>query len=307
MRAGSRRAGWRVPRRAQTPPRRCGRSPGRRSARRQGTSRRRRSTRGGQPVVKDPVVVDRDAEPPGCLPWQPADLFACGDVQPGRGLVLEPDVVAGRFGDDPRPPELDAAGSVLADETKPFRAGGYRARRARQPLPVLGSLRVVGVPRAPDAPLIVSSPRSVPRTAAPWSCSASMTIARMRAGTRTRLSLSASGLCLPASASVAGSVTVQPCSRKSPVSSSMNTAGQLFVSLSGSLPMNSSATVISLAQIIARFCALPGSPRLLGQSRAGERENPSQGPLRPGNGPSVTGLTLLRAGGTVRPSPRPAS
>ncbi len=53
-----------------------------------------------------------------------------------------------------------------------------------------------------------------------------MMIARIRPGSLTTDSLSATGLCWPTSASVRVSVTVQPWNRKSPVSSSTNTAGQ---------------------------------------------------------------------------------
>jgi hypothetical protein len=53
--------------------------------------------------------------------------------------------------------------------------------------------------------------------------------------------LSAIGLCWLDSASVFGSVTVQPWNRKSPVFSSMNTAGQWLVSVSGSIAMKRSA------------------------------------------------------------------
>jgi hypothetical protein len=70
-----------------------------------------------------------------------------------------------------------------------------------------------------------------------------MMIARIRAGSLTRDSLSAMGLWLPASASVCGSMTVQPWNSRSPVSSSMNTAGQLTPSVPGSIAMKRSAMV----------------------------------------------------------------
>lgn len=72
-------------------------------------------------------------------------------------------------------------------------------------------------------------------------------IARIRAGSLTRLSLSAIGLCVPDSASVFGSVTVHPWKSRSPDSSSRNRAGQLSPSVSGSIAKNLSATVTSLA------------------------------------------------------------
>jgi len=62
-----------------------------------------------------------------------------------------------------------------------------------------------------------------------------MMIFRMRAGSRTRLSLSAIGLCWLDSASVVGSLTVQPWKSRSPVSSSRNTAGQLSPFVCGSI------------------------------------------------------------------------
>jgi hypothetical protein len=42
-----------------------------------------------QPGVEQPKVVTRKAQVRGAAAGQPADLFASGDVQPGRGLVLE--------------------------------------------------------------------------------------------------------------------------------------------------------------------------------------------------------------------------
>lgn len=70
-------------------------------------------------------------------------------------------------------------------------------------------------------------------------------IVRIRPGSLTTDSLSATGLCWPTSASVRESVTVQPWNRKSPVSSSTNTAGQWSVSVSGSMAMKTSAMVTS--------------------------------------------------------------
>ena len=71
-----------------------------------------------------------------------------------------------------------------------------------------------------------------------------MMIARIRAGSLTRDSLSAIGLWLSASASVCGSVTVQPWNSMSPVSSSMNTAGQLTPLVPGSIAMKRSAMTV---------------------------------------------------------------
>ena len=66
-------------------------------------------------------------------------------------------------------------------------------------------------------------------------------IVRIRAGSLTTDSLSATGLCWPTSASVRASVTVQPWNSRSPVSSSTNTAGQWSLSVSGSIAMKTSA------------------------------------------------------------------
>ena len=68
-----------------------------------------------------------------------------------------------------------------------------------------------------------------------------MMISRMRAGSLTTDSLSAVGLCWATSASILGSMTVQPWKIKSPVSSSMKTAGQLSPPVSGSMPAKTSA------------------------------------------------------------------
>ena len=66
-------------------------------------------------------------------------------------------------------------------------------------------------------------------------------ICRIRAGSLTTDSLSAIGLRLATSASVTGSVTVQPWNTKSPVSSSTNTAGQWSPFVPGSMPAKRSA------------------------------------------------------------------
>jgi hypothetical protein len=71
-------------------------------------------------------------------------------------------------------------------------------------------------------------------------------ICRIRAGSLTTDSLSAIGLCLATSASVTGSVTVQPWNTKSPVSSSTNTAGQWSPFVPGSMPAERSAMRFSL-------------------------------------------------------------
>lgn len=62
----------------------------------------------------------------------------------------------------------------------------------------------------------------------------------MRAGSLTTDSLAATLLRPSTSASVAGSVTVQPWTSRSPVSLSVNTAGQCSVSVSGSSASKSS-------------------------------------------------------------------
>ena len=66
-------------------------------------------------------------------------------------------------------------------------------------------------------------------------------VARIRAGSLTTDSLSATRLHRLTSASVAGSVTVQPWNNRSPVSSSTNTAGQWSLSVSGSIVIKISA------------------------------------------------------------------
>jgi hypothetical protein len=53
------------------------------------------------------------------------------------------------------------------------------------------------------------------------------------------------GLCFATVASILGSVTVQPWKIRSPVSSSMSTAGQLSPPVSGSMPAKTSAMVVS--------------------------------------------------------------
>jgi hypothetical protein len=67
--------------------------------------------------------------------------------------------------------------------------------------------------------------------------------ARMRAGSLTTDSLSAMGLWRLTSVSVCGSVTVHPWNSRSPVSSSMNTAGQLSPPVFGSIAMKVSAMI----------------------------------------------------------------
>ncbi len=69
-------------------------------------------------------------------------------------------------------------------------------------------------------------------------------VARIRAGSLTTDSLSATGLRRLTSASVAGSVTVQPWNSRSPVSSSTNTAGQWSLSVSGSIAIKMSAITV---------------------------------------------------------------
>jgi hypothetical protein len=89
-------------------------------------------------------------------------------------------------------------------------------------------------------------------------------IARIRAGSLTTDSVSAIGLCVATSASVSGSVTVPPWNRKSPVSSSMNTAGQLSPFVFGSMPTKRSVMGFSLIgrlRNIALPRMSPGSPR----------------------------------------------
>ena len=99
-----------------------------------------------QPGVEQPEVVARQAQARRAAPGQPADLLARGDVQPRRGRVLEPDVIADRLGDDPRPAEPDAPRRVLAHQVVPGRARRDGPRLAGEPSPVLGVSGVVGVP-----------------------------------------------------------------------------------------------------------------------------------------------------------------
>jgi hypothetical protein len=66
-------------------------------------------------------------------------------------------------------------------------------------------------------------------------------ISRIRAGSLTTDSLSATGLRRLTSASVPASVTVHPWNSRSPVSSSTNTAGQWSLSVSGSIAMKISS------------------------------------------------------------------
>lgn len=73
-------------------------------------------------------------------------------------------------------------------------------------------------------------------------------ISRIRAGSLTTDSLSATGLRWLTSASVAESVMVQPWNRRSPVSSSTNTAGQWSLSVSGSIVMKISAMIVLRVQ-----------------------------------------------------------
>lgn len=92
-----------------------------------------------------------------------------------------------------------------------------------------------------------------------------MMIALIRAGSLTRLSLSAIGLCWPASASVPVSATVHPWKSRSPLSSSMKTAGQLSPSVSGSIAMNRSGMACSSHRRVALACALSESPDRAGK------------------------------------------
>jgi len=71
-----------------------------------------------------------------------------------------------------------------------------------------------------------------------------MMMSRIRAGSRTTDSLPAILLWPLTSESVSGSVTVHPWNSRSPVDSSMNTAGQWLVSVSGSIAMNFSAMAV---------------------------------------------------------------
>ena len=120
-------------------------------------------------------------------------------------------------------------------------------------------------------------------------------ICRIRAGSLTTDSLSAIGLCPAMAASVSGSVTVQPWSRKSPVSSSMNTAGQWSPPVSGSIPMKRSAMRFPLLVTLRRFAPSSGSPGSPGKSRRGNRQSPFLEPLCPGRGiPATVHARLTR-------------
>ncbi len=81
-------------------------------------------------------------------------------------------------------------------------------------------------------------------------------MSRILAGRLTIDSWSAIRLYPATAARVSGSVTVQPWSRKSPVSSSMNMAGQWSPSVSGPTPMKRSAMGAAFAQLFSRL-ALP--------------------------------------------------
>jgi len=78
-------------------------------------------------------------------------------------------------------------------------------------------------------------------------------ISRIRAGSLTTDSLSAMGLCLATSSRILGSVTVQPWKIRSPVSSSVNMAGQLSPSVPGSMPAKTSAMVASWTSELREF------------------------------------------------------
>ena len=123
-------------------------------------------------------------------------------------------------------------------------------------------------------------------------------ICRIRAGSLTTDSLSAIGLCPAMADSVSGSVTVQPWSRKSPVSSSMNTAGQWSPPVSGSMPMKRSAMRYPLLVALRIFAPFQGHPDDLGQSSRGKRENSPQGLCAPGTGLLALFVALLRRLGT---------
>lgn len=70
-----------------------------------------------------------------------------------------------------------------------------------------------------------------------------MMMSRIRGGSRTTDSSPAILLWPLTSESTSGSVTVHPWNSRSPVDSSMNTAGQWLVSVSGSIAMHFSAIV----------------------------------------------------------------
>lgn len=118
-------------------------------------------------------------------------------------------------------------------------------------------------------------------------------ICRIRAGSLTTDSLSAIGLCLAMADSVSGSVTVQPWSRKSPVSSSMNTAGQWSPPVSGSMPMKRSAMRYPLLVALRAFAPFQGHPDDLGQST-------------PGTGLPATGYGIATPPGYIRAQSCPA-
>jgi hypothetical protein len=84
-----------------------------------------------------------------------------------------------------------------------------------------------------------------------------MMTSRIRAGSLTRLSLSASGLCVPDSTRVAGSVTVHPWNNRSPVSSSTNRAGQFSPFVSGSIARKRSAMSVLLDSYLLRLALHP--------------------------------------------------
>jgi len=81
-------------------------------------------------------------------------------------------------------------------------------------------------------------------------------VSRIRAGSLTTDSFPATGLCRLTSASVAGSVTIQPWNSRSPVSSSTNTAGQWSLSVSGSIAMKISAMTGPPWLVVAPTCAI---------------------------------------------------
>jgi hypothetical protein len=98
---------------------------------------------------------------------------------------------------------------------------------------------------------------------------------RIRAGSLTTDSLSAIGLCPAMADSVSRSVTVQPWSRKSPVSSSMNTAGQWSPPVSGSIPTKRSVMSYPLLVALRVFAPSQSRSEGLGQSRARKVPRPS--------------------------------
>lgn len=102
-------------------------------------------------------------------------------------------------------------------------------------------------------------------------------ISRMRAGSLTRLSPSASGLCWPDSASVVGSVTVQPWKRRSPVSSSKNRAGQFSPLVPGSIARKRSAMTI-LRHAYLLILAIQPPPRALCRQPPTNRKRGTSGP-----------------------------